>query len=225
MSTQSPRTTLALAALLLAVAAAPALAHGEAEHTTLHADLIANIDGAGQKLIALAEAIPADKYGWAPNDEVRTVSEVFMHVVGVNMLLPSALGAALPEGLTPETANFGTMQQWEKDVTTKDAVIAKLRASFEYVSSAINQVQDLDAEVSLFGPPQSKRAYLFIILAHAHEHLGQAIAYTRTMGIVPPWSRPAPSSEGDAGDAGHDHGDSGHGAADHAGHDHGDGGR
>ena len=33
-----------------------------------------------RQLIALADAIPADKYGWRPGPGVRSVSEVFMHI-------------------------------------------------------------------------------------------------------------------------------------------------
>jgi uncharacterized damage-inducible protein DinB len=30
---------------------------------------------------------------------------------------------------------------------------------------------------------------LFLIANHMHEHLGQSIAYARTNGVVPPWSK------------------------------------
>jgi len=29
---------------------------------------------------------------------------------------------------------------------------------------------------------------IFLILSDAHEHLGQAVAYARMNGIVPPWT-------------------------------------
>ena len=166
------------------------------EASPFHDDIVANIQGAGEKLISLAEAIPEDKYSWAPTDEVRSVSEVFMHFAGVNLLLPAALGAALPEGMEPPENPFAMMQEMEKTVTAKDDVIEKMHKSLEYVDGAVRSIQDLEAEVALFGPPQSKRAYILIILAHAHEHLGQSIAYARTLGVTPPWSQPA-EDEGD----------------------------
>jgi hypothetical protein len=40
-----------------------------------------------QQLVALAEAIPADKYGWRPAPGVRSTSEVFMHIALANFYL------------------------------------------------------------------------------------------------------------------------------------------
>jgi uncharacterized damage-inducible protein DinB len=32
------------------------------------------------------------------------------------------------------------------------------------------------------------RGALLLATTHMHEHLGQSIAYARTIGVVPPWS-------------------------------------
>jgi len=192
---------LTLVALLTVVAAVPLPAHDEssAGGDALMDDVLINLERTGKQLVALAEATPPEQFGWAPTPEVRTISEVYMHVVGTNLLMPGTLGAAMPDGVeVGEAGPFGLMQEWEKTVTDKDAVIARLRESFAYLATALPQIQDLDAEVSLFGPPSSKRSYLLIILAHAHEHLGQSIAYARSIGVVPPWSQPA-AGEGEAG--------------------------
>ena len=69
------RKAPALLTALVAVAlSAPAAAHDEAApgEAGLRADLIANLDDAEKKLVALAEAIPQDKYGWRPSEGVRT---------------------------------------------------------------------------------------------------------------------------------------------------------
>jgi DinB superfamily len=174
---------------------APALAEDEAA-SSFHGDVLANLEATGQKLIDLAEATPANMFGWRPNKDVRTVSEVYMHVVGTNLLLPPALGAAPPEGVEMGPNVFGLMKEWEETVTSKEAVIAKLKESLAYAAKAVAAVEDLDTQVQLFGPPQSKRAYILILLSHAHEHLGQSIAYARSFGVAPPWSRPLPSGDG-----------------------------
>jgi uncharacterized damage-inducible protein DinB len=188
-------------ALAVVVTASPLLAHDEAAAGggALMDDVLANLGRTGNQLVALAEATPAEHFGWAPTPEVRTVSEVYMHIVGTNLLLPSALGLTPPEGVEAgEAGPFALMQEWEKTVTDKEAVIARLRESFAYLATALPQIRDLDAEVSLFGPPASKRSYVLIILAHAHEHLGQSIAYARSVGVVPPWSQTA-ATEGEPG--------------------------
>jgi hypothetical protein len=164
-------------------------------------DLVANLTHAGKQLVSLAEATPAEKFSWRPNEDVRKMSEIYMHVVGPNMLLPSMLGAAPPKGLTIPEKPFDLARKWESEVTSKDAVIARLKESFDYAAGAVKTIPalGLDAEVDVFGFPASKRAYLLILMSHAHEHLGQAIAYARTVGVVPPWSAP-PQAAGGGGE-------------------------
>lgn len=163
----------------------------EAEAPSFTDDFLTDFGRTGGRLVELAGAVPADKFSWAPTDEVRSVSEVYMHFVGVNFLLPSALGAAPPEGMeVPEGGPMAMLQQLEADVTSKDEVIAMMQKSIDYASAAIPQITDLETEVNVFGFPGTKRAYLLILLTHAHEHLGQSIAYARSVGVVPPWSQP-----------------------------------
>jgi len=180
-------------AFLLALLAVPVSA--DEEMSGFARDVVANLDFTVGRVVELAEATPADQFGWRPNEEVRTVSEVYMHLVGVSLLLPSFMGAELPEGVElpaqEDGGPFSLLGKWEAEVTEKEAVIAKLKASLEYAKAAIPTITDLETEVQLFGPqPQSKRAYIMILMSHAHEHLGQSIAYARSMGIVPPWSVP-----------------------------------
>ena len=172
----------------LVMSAPIAAAHHEG-NDGFYTDFVNDFQRAGDRLVQLAEAMPDDKFGWAPNDDVRTVSEVFMHVVGVNFLMPSGLGAAPPENMEVPENPMAMMQDLEANVTSKDDVVEKLRASFKYAGGAVPEITDLETEVNMFGFPGTKRAYLFILLTHAHEHLGQAIAYARSNGVVPPWSQ------------------------------------
>src|SRR5713101_6530041 len=48
---------------------------------------------------------------------------------------------------------------------------------------------DLQAPVKLFGRDMTKQGALMLILEDQHEHLGQSIAYARSNGVVPPWSK------------------------------------
>jgi uncharacterized damage-inducible protein DinB len=170
--------------------AAEAKKKKEAVKSDFTSDLVANMTYVSKQLVSLAEATPAEKFAWRPNDDVRRMSEIYMHVVGPNMLLPSRLGAAPPKGLTIPEKPFDLAARWEAEVTAKDAVIARLKESFDYATAAVKTIpaSDLDTEVDVFGFPATKRAYLLILMSHAHEHLGQAIAYARTVGVVPPWS-------------------------------------
>ncbi len=196
MQNTSRWAVLALA-LIIAFAALPAMAQ-EAEKATFASDVASNLEAVGKKMVALAEATPENMFGWRPTKDVRTVSEVFMHTVATNLLILPGLGAPMAEGIeVPEKGVFALFQKWEDEVTAKEDVIKWLKKSFEYAAAHVGDVEDLDAESKIFGFPATKRAYILIVLSHAHEHLGQSIAYTRTMGGVPPWSQPAPPPPAD----------------------------
>lgn len=188
---------LALAAgfLLPATAEAKKKAAATSDFTS---DVIANLTRAGKMLVSLAEATPADKFSWRPTDQVRKVSEVYMHVVGANDVIPVLLGAAPPKGVTIPEKPFDLSPRLEAEVTAKDDVVARLRESFDYAVAALKTISpsDLDTESQAFGFPASKRAYVLILLSHAHEHLGQSIAYARSIGVVPPWSVPKEAGSG-----------------------------
>lgn len=164
-----------------AMAKAEHAMHGDHHAHPIQPSLVRNLDGANDKLLQLAEAIPADKYTWRPADGVRSVSEVFMHVAGANYFLASPFGVDLPEGVA--------LRELEKE-SDKQAVIDRLRDSIEHAHQAMESA-DLgqSAEtMQFFGQDMARGDILLILLAHAHEHLGQAIAYARSIGVVPPWS-------------------------------------
>ncbi len=133
------------------------------------------------KIVSLAEAMPQDKFVWRPAEGVRSVSEVFMHIAGANYMFPTVVGVKKPEGLTPDM---------EKTVTDKAKVIEVLKQSFEHVRKAMVSVadEDLDKKVDLFDHETTYRGVFFTTANHMHEHLGQAIAYARMNGVVPPWT-------------------------------------
>ena len=196
-------TAVALAAVVLAGMPAYAAHHEGGEEAMtggFTGDLTGIIKSTEEKLVALADAMPADMYGWAPSVEVRTWSETLIHVAGANFFIPMALGAAPPEGMPTDQNPMAAMQKMEAEVTAKDDVIKKLKKSFAYLYEALPTITDLDTKVELFGPPSSKRSYLLIIQGHSQEHLGQSIAYARSVGVVPPWSQPAPE-ESEAAEA------------------------
>ena len=202
MRVSKPGVSAAIACLaLLAAFLAPGTAEARkkaAPKTDFTSDAVANMEHVAKQLISLAEAVPADKFSWRPTPEVRKVSEVYMHVVGANLLIPSMLGSKPPDGVTIPEHPFELAAKLEAEVTTKEEVITRLRDSFAYATQALKMfpVSDLDTQTSIFGFPATKRGYLLILLSHAHEHLGQSIAYARTIGVVPPWSVPKEAGSG-----------------------------
>lgn len=147
--------------------------------TGFRAEFLTNLDEVQEKIMDLAESMPADKYGWRPAPGVRSTSEVFMHVVGGNYFLSSFLG------VTPPKMNGDI----EKTITKKDDVIAELKRSFDHLRSATATATNLEKPVKMFGHQTTNRGVMVTVLSHLHEHLGQSVAYARINGVVPPWSR------------------------------------
>jgi uncharacterized damage-inducible protein DinB len=133
------------------------------------------------KIVSLAEVIPQEKYTWRPADGVRSVAEVFTHIAGANYFLPTFMGVKPPAGLS---------QTLTKE-TDKTKVIEALKASFQHVRQAAMNLpdSDLDKPAKMFGRETTYQGVLFLIANHMHEHLGQSIAYARSNGVTPPWSK------------------------------------
>jgi uncharacterized damage-inducible protein DinB len=135
------------------------------------------------KLTGIADATPADKFGYRPAPGVRSTSEVLMHVAGANYFFMTFLGVKPPSGVNPMAL--------EKTVTEKDKAAAALKASFEHVRNTVSGLSDADfsKETKMFGRTVTYEGALFFMANHMHEHLGQAIAYARASGVTPPWSK------------------------------------
>jgi uncharacterized damage-inducible protein DinB len=130
------------------------------------------------KFTGLAQVM-AGKYEWKPGQGVRSVGDVFNLIVEENGLLADALTGKTNTGAEPAPiTDPGKMQ---------DA----LKASYANLQKAITGLSDndLQAPVKLFGRDMTKQGALLLILGDQHEHLGQSIAYARSNGVVPPWSK------------------------------------
>src|SRR5688500_17185809 len=87
---------LALAIPSLAFARAPQNAQKPAANG-FRSEFLTNLDDVQEKILDLAESLPADKYSWRPGTDVRSTSEVFMHIAGGNYFLSTFLGADPPK--------------------------------------------------------------------------------------------------------------------------------
>src|SRR5829696_10017848 len=164
----SPCLILSLMSLL----SLPAFAHEEAKAAApgaggdLRGEILGQIEDAEKKLTALAEAMPAEKYGWRPAEKIRTVGEVFMHVAGGNYFLPTFWDVKVPEGTNP--------REFEPNGADKAKVLSTMKASFEHVRNAIKNAPeaDLTKAIKLFGNDATIRQAMMVVANHNHEHLG-----------------------------------------------------
>ncbi|MDQ6893337.1 MAG: DinB family protein [Acidobacteriota bacterium] len=186
---RAAKTALFLLCLAVPVAAfgqttpsAPAAAPAAAP--SFQSDWTSDVDFVSKRLVDLANTVPAEKYGWRPAPGVRSVGEVYMHVTIANYFLPQLLGGKLPDGFEP------TM---ETKVTDKAKVTDWLKKSIDNARTVGGGLSnaDLDKKVAvpfLGGRELTKRRILMIVQTHLHEHLGQSIAYARSIGVTPPWT-------------------------------------
>jgi len=178
---------LRIAAILSGALLIPVIAHGHDTSAAASAggskgDMMMWVKDAEDKLVQLAAAMPEAKYAWKPAKDVRSAGEVFMHVATANYGIPSFLGAKPPEGFNFET--------YEKSLTKKADIQKALKESFAHMEQSLAGASDEDMEKSLeiFGMKLTHRGAYLMLLSHAHEHLGQSIAYARSNGVVPPWT-------------------------------------
>jgi hypothetical protein len=181
--------TVALAALT--VAAAPAAAQHELTPSAaemVRQQFMTDLDTLQSKFLALADAIPEDKFAWRPAPGVRSIGEAFMHVASeFYVFTPMAYGAT-PSPVVER--NREGMQKFEANATKAD-VMKHLRESFAYTRQQLGALDSTAIAGSrpLFGRDRTIVETSSIMSADLHEHLGQLIAYARMNGVTPPWSR------------------------------------
>jgi uncharacterized damage-inducible protein DinB len=182
MSRSKTSAILAMFTLLFGLSVTAARADDAAAPTGVKGEMLMWFKDAEGKLIQLAEATPEEKYAWRPAKDVRSTGEVFMHVVTANYGIPSFWGVKTPEGF-----NFATN---EKSLSKKADIVAALKTSFAAMEQGFLATPDadLDKPAEFFGMKSTVRGGYLLLLSHAHEHLGQSIAYARSNGIVPPWT-------------------------------------
>jgi hypothetical protein len=147
-----------------------------------------DIDTLQSKVMALANAIPADKYAWRPAPGVRSFGEVFMHIASEYYVYTPMSFGGVRSPVIPRAQD--AMPKFEANAT-KDSVLKHLAAGFAYTKSQVMGMSpdSLVGMRKLFGRDFTVIETGIGMTADLHEHLGQLIAYSRMNGIVPPWSK------------------------------------
>jgi uncharacterized damage-inducible protein DinB len=142
------------------------------------------------EFIPAAEAMPEDKFGFAPTQGefkgVRTFGEQVKHVAAVNYIFGAAiLSEKVPVDVGDESGPVS--------IKTKTEIIKYLKESFAYVHKAIGTIHEknlVEPLKSPFGEGTVTRLGLATsVTAHGFDHYGQMVEYLRMNGIVPPASR------------------------------------
>ncbi len=166
------------------------LAQAKEEKTTISQALDGGVKIIEGEFVSAAEAMPEDKYGFAPtNGEfkgVRTFAQQIKHVAAVN----SIVGAAILGEKPPAGANG---EKGPDSAQSKADILKFLKESFAYAHKAVASITDANAIEPVpnpFGKAKTTRVGLAGVLAwHGFDHYGQIVEYLRMNGIVPPASR------------------------------------
>jgi DinB superfamily len=148
----------------------------------LKAQSLLDLETIEKKFTDLAQAVPAGKLAWRPSPDARSFAEVFLHVAGERYGILGMMGAEAPAGFV--------RKGFEKSTTDRAQIVAELNKSWEFTQKTIGGMSNADFAKLLpkLGPQANAGDVVYILVADAHEHLGQAIAYARENGIAPPWT-------------------------------------
>jgi uncharacterized damage-inducible protein DinB len=179
--------SLALAVSTPALAADAGTPAAPVAPPSFRSDYLKAIGRAEQQIVALEQAMPQGKFNWRPAKGVRSVAEVYLHIAGGIYFLVGQTGHAMP----PEVKAIPP-EKWESQTTKKDEIKTILTNAFAFLRTSLGEESDADLDklVPFAGSEWSHRLFFMGTMAHCWEHLGQSIAYARSNGVVPPWSKP-----------------------------------
>jgi len=170
---------LCLSAFALSLLIAPAAA--QSSTNPVSDALRQETERAQRNLIAAAQSMPADKFGFKPTPAQMTFGELVLHVAGANDFMCSTIsGAKAPS--EPKLA----------PTASKADLIARARRSFEFCTTALAKLTDagLGETVPFFGGRTISRAGAVLDLAADWaDHYGASAIYLRLNGVLPPTAK------------------------------------
>lgn len=174
------------AALLLVAVAANAQESSAPVANPVSTTVKSQLTRFGKNMVAAAEAMPADKYGFKPTPEMNSFGHVVMHIAQSNNILCAKIsGTPAPDAKIADSDG-------------KDKLVAALKASFEFCGTALANVDDskLGESMVLFGNRPASRAAALIGLSDGwNDHYGAEAIYLRLNGILPPTAQPAATKQ------------------------------
>jgi uncharacterized damage-inducible protein DinB len=175
------KTPLQLMALAVCCLAATAAAQDPA--SPVSDALRSNAQRAGKNLVAAAEEMPADKYGFKPTPAQMSVGEIVGHLSQGNDYLCSKIGGA-PAPKRSELAKGAP----------KEKLVGRLKETFQFCESALAKVNDsgLGTKVPYYGNQEVTRAQAILAAVEDWaDHYSQLAIYLRLNGLLPPTAKRA----------------------------------
>ncbi len=133
-----------------------------------------------QSVMATAEMVSEDLYGFQPTEDVRTLGGILAHIANAQFMFCAAAGGV----------DSPNSQNYEETATTKAQVIEALQAGFAFCDEVYETMTDEKGAgvVQFFGQEMAASGVLAFNAAHNYEHYGNLVTYMRINGITPPSS-------------------------------------
>ena len=141
----------------------------------------ANAEYVGKNLMAAADDMPADRYGFKPTAAQMSFADIMSHLAQGNDFLCGKIG-----GIAAPTR---TKLAPKAD---KAALVGRLKETFAFCDQALANLDDskLGEQMQLFGPkPRSRAETMFITTGDWADHYSQVAIYLRLNGVLPPTAK------------------------------------
>jgi hypothetical protein len=174
-----------VSAICVAMSATP-----HAQSATIASDLLKDWRAQKETMMKIADAMPADKFGYKPTPPQRSYGEQILHVAGANVMLLKFLGAKAATPLALVETDFAT---FGLKMTAKPEILKALSDSFDYGEAVLKELSAASFGETMKGPPwigEATRAKMvYYTMGHNLDIYGQMVVYLRLNGGVPPASR------------------------------------
>ena len=191
MKVRSAACCLMLAFSLACVIVTASVTANAADKITTASVLDKQLSGVEGELVPAAEAMPADKFSFAPSQGefkgVRDFASQVKHIASVNYMIGAAILGTKPP------VDLGEGENGPANIKSKDEIVKFLKDSFAYLHKAIGTITEanlLEPIKAPWGTEKTTRLAMAVIaVSHPFDHYGQIVEYLRMNGIIPPASR------------------------------------
>ncbi|MGA9558693.1 MAG: DinB family protein [Terriglobales bacterium] len=183
---------IALMVLLTYSSAAHAQAGKPLQQRSIAEALDSWITTAEQHVVPAADAMPEDKYAFAPDQKhgefkgVRTFAQQLKHLAANNYGMAALI---LGQKRTADMAN----ETGPDSVRTKAEIMKYVKGSFIALHTAVATIDEKNVVQPTASPSQwqkTRLSFAMDAIAHSFDHYGQLVEYLRMNSVVPPDSRP-----------------------------------
>lgn len=162
--------------------ASTTLAAQAGSSATIKGDLLKDWQAQKKTMMEIADAMPAEKFGYKATPAERSYGEQVLHVAQINMALLKFVGGKA----TPPSLN-------SKSATTKEQMIKDMEESYDYGTALLQEQTEASITETINGPkflgPSARARIFWFLMSHSMDIYGQMVVYLRLNDIVPPASR------------------------------------